>query len=99
MSTRETNSECPGKVHGCAWWSEQVDLCLCGLGLVLPVGELGELCPMASVCLRAGVGSLARQTGACLGMCWPSLVGRGTGWAGLLLAGTLSLPVRAAGLE
>lgn len=94
VSTRETNCSCPGKVRGRACWGEQDDLCLCGLRLVLAV-----LCPMASVCLRAGAGKPGRQTGACLGVCWPSLMGRGTEWAGLLLAKTLSLPVRAAGLE
>lgn len=62
-------------------------------------GQLPRPCPVASVCLRAGVGSPGQQTRACLGVCWPSLVGRGTEWAGLLLAKTLSLPVRAAGLE
>lgn len=62
-------------------------------------GRRPVLCPMASVCLRAGTGKAGRQTGACLGVCWPSLMGRGTEWAGLLLAKTLSLPVRAAGLE
>lgn len=62
-------------------------------------GQLPVLCPMASVCLHAGVGSPGWQTGACLGVCWPFLVGRGTEWAGLLLAKTLSLPVWAAGLQ
>lgn len=42
MSTRETNCERPGKVCGHARWGEQDDLCLCRLGLVLPVGELEE---------------------------------------------------------
>lgn len=105
MSTRETNCECPGKDHGCARWDEQDDLYLCGLRHVLPVGELEEggcqCCApwRLSVCLRADAGSPGRQTRACLGVCWPFLVGRGTEWAGLLLAKTLSLPVRAAGLE
>lgn len=62
-------------------------------------GQLPMLCPVASVCLRTGVGSPSRQIGACLGVCWPFLVGRGTEWAGLFLAKTLNLPVRAAGLE
>lgn len=38
-------------------------------------GWLPVLCPMASVCLHAGAGSPGRQTGACLGVCWPFLVG------------------------
>lgn len=106
VSTRETNCACPGKVRGHAPGVSRMICAFAGSGSCCRWGNWQGAAASAvphgvclSVCLRAGTGKAGRQTGACLGVCWPSLMGRGTEWAGLLLAKTLSLPVRAAGLE